>query len=86
MRRITAVTTDAAFNAIELASLLEQEVDETSKTEGSLLEKVNFYLFSLLGLGRCIFLLLCSLSLSPNFMVFSPLYVKLFYTGYAEEC
>ncbi|OAY52220.1 alanine--tRNA ligase [Manihot esculenta] len=39
IRRITAVTTDSAFKAMELASSLEQEVDETSKTEGSLLEK-----------------------------------------------
>lgn len=47
IRRITAVTTDSAFKAMELASSLEQEVDETSKTEGSLLEKVSFsyYLF-----------------------------------------
>eukprot|EP00257_Ricinus_communis_P022363 XP_015582068.1 alanine--tRNA ligase [Ricinus communis] len=39
VRRITAVTTDGAFKAMELASLLEQEADEISKTEGSLLEK-----------------------------------------------
>ncbi|KAL6293502.1 hypothetical protein ACE6H2_001644 [Prunus campanulata] len=40
IRRITAVTTDGAFKAIELAHSLEQEVDEASKAEGSLLEKV----------------------------------------------
>ncbi|VVA14736.1 PREDICTED: alanine--tRNA ligase [Prunus dulcis] len=39
IRRITAVTTDGAFKAIELAHSLEQEVDEASKAEGSLLEK-----------------------------------------------
>lgn len=46
IRRITAVTTDCAFKAIELAHLLEQEVDEASKAEGSLLEKVGFFIFS----------------------------------------
>ncbi|KAJ9708026.1 hypothetical protein PVL29_000201 [Vitis rotundifolia] len=39
IRRITAVTTDVAFKAIELARLLEQEVDDASKTEGISLEK-----------------------------------------------
>ncbi|XP_027109818.1 alanine--tRNA ligase-like isoform X1 [Coffea arabica] len=39
IRRITAVTTVNALNAIELASLIEQEVNETFKTEGSLLEQ-----------------------------------------------
>ncbi|XP_065865617.1 alanine--tRNA ligase isoform X2 [Euphorbia lathyris] len=40
VRRITAVTTDVAFKAMELASELEQEVDEASKIEGSLEKKV----------------------------------------------
>ncbi|KAF3430958.1 hypothetical protein FNV43_RR25688 [Rhamnella rubrinervis] len=39
VRRITAVTTDTAFKAVELGDSLEQEVDEASMTEGSLLEK-----------------------------------------------
>ncbi|WJZ80247.1 hypothetical protein VitviT2T_000181 [Vitis vinifera] len=39
IRRITAVTTDVAFKAIELARSLEQEVDDASKTEGISLEK-----------------------------------------------
>ncbi|XP_031279372.1 alanine--tRNA ligase [Pistacia vera] len=39
IRRITAVTTDVAFKAMESASLLEQEVNEASKIDGSLLEK-----------------------------------------------
>ncbi|KAA8534635.1 hypothetical protein F0562_032106 [Nyssa sinensis] len=39
IRRVTAVTTDCAFKAMELASSLEQEVNEASKTEGSLLEQ-----------------------------------------------
>lgn len=40
IRRITAVTTNAAFDAIKLADSLEQEVTEASKAEESLLEKV----------------------------------------------
>lgn len=40
IRRVTAVTTDGAFKALELASELEREVNEASKTEGSLLEQV----------------------------------------------
>ncbi|KAL3521772.1 hypothetical protein ACH5RR_019921 [Cinchona calisaya] len=39
IRRITAVTMGYALNAMELASLVEQEVNETFKTEGSLLEQ-----------------------------------------------
>ncbi|KAF3957685.1 hypothetical protein CMV_017325, partial [Castanea mollissima] len=39
IRRITAVTTDSAFKAMELANSLEQEVNDASKIEGSLLEK-----------------------------------------------
>ncbi|KAJ8747292.1 hypothetical protein K2173_011557 [Erythroxylum novogranatense] len=39
IRRITAVTTDFAFEAIELAQSLDMEVAEASKVEGSLLEK-----------------------------------------------
>ena len=45
IRRITAVTTDGAFKAMELAYLLEQEVNDASKIEGSLLEKVFPSLF-----------------------------------------
>ncbi|KAJ9678384.1 hypothetical protein PVL29_020533 [Vitis rotundifolia] len=39
IRRITAVTTDRAFKAMELAFSLELEVDAASEAEGSLLEK-----------------------------------------------
>ncbi|KAK6926203.1 DHHA1 domain [Dillenia turbinata] len=39
VRRITAVTAGCAFAALDLASSLEQEIMEASKTEGSLLEK-----------------------------------------------
>ncbi|KAG9144502.1 hypothetical protein Leryth_010734 [Lithospermum erythrorhizon] len=39
IRRVTAVTLDSAIKAAELASTLEQEVDEASKMEGSLLEQ-----------------------------------------------
>lgn len=39
IRRITAVTTDRAFNAIQLAYSIEQEISDASKLEGSLLEK-----------------------------------------------
>jgi alanyl-tRNA synthetase len=46
IRRITAVTTDGAFKAMELAHSLEQEVDEASKADGSLLEKVSLKNFS----------------------------------------
>lgn len=42
---MTAVTTDIAFKAVELGDSLEREVIDASKTEGSLLEKVVFYLF-----------------------------------------
>ncbi|KAL6501032.1 hypothetical protein OROHE_025229 [Orobanche hederae] len=38
-RRVTGVTMDCAFKALELASSIEQEVDEASKTEGSILEQ-----------------------------------------------
>ncbi|CAI0419612.1 unnamed protein product [Linum tenue] len=39
IRRITAVTTDSAFKALELACSLELEVDEALKEDGSTLEK-----------------------------------------------
>ncbi|XP_073001197.1 alanine--tRNA ligase [Typha latifolia] len=39
VRRITAVTTECAFKAMELASSLASEIDDASKLEGSLLEK-----------------------------------------------
>lgn len=44
IRRVTAVTTDYASKALELASLLEQEVNEASKLEGSLLEQVLHFI------------------------------------------
>ncbi|KAL6959172.1 alanine--tRNA ligase [Sarracenia purpurea var. burkii] len=40
IRRVTAVTTDCAFKAIELALSLEHDVNEASQTDGSLLEQV----------------------------------------------
>ncbi|CAL5419995.1 unnamed protein product [Camellia sinensis] len=40
IRRVTAVTTNSASKALELALSLEQEVNEASKTEGSSLEQV----------------------------------------------
>ncbi|CAN8302991.1 unnamed protein product [Cochlearia groenlandica] len=40
IRRITAVTTECAFNALDVACLLEKEVDDASKAEGSALEKI----------------------------------------------
>ena len=43
VRRITAVTTESALKAMELGDLLLQEVDDASKMEVSLLEKVCFY-------------------------------------------
>ncbi|GMY18046.1 alanine--tRNA ligase [Fagus crenata] len=39
IRRITAVTTDSAFKAMEIAYSLEQEVNDASKLEGRVLEK-----------------------------------------------
>ncbi|KAL0340863.1 UNVERIFIED_CONTAM: Alanine--tRNA ligase [Sesamum radiatum] len=39
IRRVTAVTTDCAFKALDLASSLEQEVNEASNAEGSVLEQ-----------------------------------------------
>lgn len=40
IRRVTAVTTEYAFNALNAASVLEKEVEDASKAEGSALEKV----------------------------------------------
>lgn len=42
VRRITAVTTESALKAMEQADLLLKEVDDASKIEVSLLEKVSF--------------------------------------------
>eukprot|EP00262_Sarcandra_glabra_P004427 TRINITY_DN1544_c0_g3_i1.p1 TRINITY_DN1544_c0_g3~~TRINITY_DN1544_c0_g3_i1.p1 ORF type:complete len:1000 (+),score=224.20 TRINITY_DN1544_c0_g3_i1:2-3001(+) len=39
IRRITAVTTDYAFKAMELACSLDQEINDASKAEGASLEK-----------------------------------------------
>ncbi|MQM06933.1 hypothetical protein Taro_039764 [Colocasia esculenta] len=39
VRRITAVTTDCAINALELAHSFNREIDDASKTDGGLLEK-----------------------------------------------
>ena len=40
IRRVTAVTTECAFDALNVASSLEKEVEDASKAEGSALEKV----------------------------------------------
>ncbi|KAF8096636.1 hypothetical protein N665_0304s0001 [Sinapis alba] len=39
IRRVTAVTTECAFDALNVASSLEKEVEDASKEEGSALEK-----------------------------------------------
>ncbi|KAJ4917643.1 Alanine--tRNA ligase [Raphanus sativus] len=39
IRRVTAVTTECAFDALNVASSLEKEVEDASKAEGSALEK-----------------------------------------------
>ncbi|CAN7097691.1 unnamed protein product [Brassica rapa subsp. narinosa] len=39
IRRVTAVTTECAFDALNVASSLENEVEDASKAEGSALEK-----------------------------------------------
>jgi hypothetical protein len=46
IRRITAVTTDRASDAMKMADDFEKQVDEAAKLEGSLLEEVGigFYL------------------------------------------
>ncbi|KAJ9551589.1 hypothetical protein OSB04_015634 [Centaurea solstitialis] len=44
IRRVTAITTDFAFEAIKRAYELEKEVDEASELEGSLLEQKVTYL------------------------------------------
>lgn len=40
VRRITAVTTDCAFKAMELACSLDQEISDASKADVSMMEKV----------------------------------------------
>lgn len=50
VRRITAVTTVTASNAIDVANLLEKEVNDASTIEASKLEKVgslSFFFFFL---------------------------------------
>ena len=42
IRRVTAVTTDYAFEAIKKAADLEEEVNQASKLEGNVLEQVCF--------------------------------------------
>lgn len=41
IRRVTAVTTHRAFEATDLASSLEQKVNEAFQTDESLLEEVS---------------------------------------------
>lgn len=53
VRRITAVTTVNACNAIELANLLEKEVNDASKIEASMLEKVGFFCSLFFSLVWC---------------------------------
>ena len=48
IRRVTAVTTECAFDALNEASSLEKEVEDASKAEGNALEKVISPLFSLI--------------------------------------
>ncbi|KAF2615201.1 hypothetical protein F2Q70_00013689 [Brassica cretica] len=50
IRRVTAVTTECAYDALNEASSLEKEVEDASKVEGNALEKVSSY--SALK-GRC---------------------------------
>lgn len=53
VRRVTAVTADCAFEAIDLARSLEQEVLDASQIDEKLLEKVTvhfiFHFFNILG-------------------------------------
>ena len=41
IRRITAVTTDRAYDAMKVADEFEQQVDDAAKLEGGLLEEVG---------------------------------------------
>lgn len=50
IRRVTAVTADCAFKAIELADSLELEVTDAYRTEGNLLEKVVVEALRTLGI------------------------------------
>ena len=43
IRRITAVTTDRAYDAMKVADEFEQQVDDASKLDGSLLEEVGIW-------------------------------------------
>lgn len=65
IRRVTAVTTECAFDALNVASSLEKEVEDASKAEGSALEKVTSllsYPFTILKLYYLFFMsnLTCS--------------------------
>lgn len=74
IRRITAVTTDGAFKAMELAYSLEQEVNDASKIEGSLLEKVFSSLFVWGGGGSGMDLVVCyemGVGVQPDLPAFS---------------
>jgi alanyl-tRNA synthetase len=47
VRRITAVTAECASQAMKLASSIDTDIDETSKLDGVLLEKVlNFSFYA----------------------------------------
>lgn len=49
IRRIVAVTTGCAFEALDLASSLFSEINEACKSEGSLIEKVlNYWIFQII--------------------------------------
>lgn len=57
IRRVTAVTTECAFDALNAASLLEREVEDASRAEGSALEKVfSLSLSTIDKLRRCRYL------------------------------
>jgi alanyl-tRNA synthetase len=50
VRRITAVTAECASQAMKLASSIDTDINETSKLDGVLLEKVlNFSFIKMLG-------------------------------------
>ena len=63
IRRITAVTTDRAYDAMKVADEFEQQVDDAAKLEGSLLEEV--------GLCVCIHLNFYSIRLICFFPFYS---------------
>lgn len=65
IRRITAVTTECAFDALNEASSLEKDVEGSSKAEGSALEKVLSLIPSQFKI------ITCSIHVNVNVFIFA---------------